>query len=283
MLIWGSVGIFSRKAGTEPLLTVTYRVLFAAVAMGLVTWAQQMAGARQAAAAEAGAGSGTRRWGLLLFSGVALATNWLFFFKAVETTSVSNAVLSYYAAPVMVAVASPFLLGERLERRTLLATAMAFGGLFVMLYQPGQKLSGKDVAGIGYGLIAACFYALVTISVRWLKELSAARLVLAQCLVALPVLVAAVLLTGGPGAFAVSAKALGLLAVVGVVHTALCLFLYFLGLQRVKVQHVGVLAYLDPISSVLFAYLFLGEVPTAASLAGGGLVLGGSALLLRRR
>ncbi len=274
MLIWGSVGIFARQAGTEALVTVTFRVMFAALALGAIAWYQ--GGLRSVVP------STWRKRSLLLFSGLALALNWLFFFKAMDSTTVSNAVLSYYASPVMVALTSPFLLKERLEGRTLVATALSFGGIFVMMYKPGEGLSAADLVGIGYGLIAACFYSMVTISARWLADIPAARLVLVQCLSAALVLVPAVLLSGGTAAFAVPPLSLGLLAVVGVVHTALALFLYFRGLRSVKVQHVGVLAYLDPVSAVLFAYLFLGELPTPASLIGGALVLGGSALLLRR-
>ena len=277
MLIWGSVGVFARFAGTDPLITVTFRVLFAGAALGLVGLFARSTSTVQEA------GSPWRRRGLMALSGVALAANWLFFFKALDTTSVSNTVLSYYTSPVMVAIASPFLLRERLERRTIISLALAFVGIVVMLYQPGSSLSAQDVAGIAYGLIAAAFYATVTITGRWLAGVPTARLVLVQCASAAVVLLPAVLVTEGPRALAVPAGALGLLAVVGVVHTALALFLYYRGLRSVKVQYVGVLGYLDPVSAVLFAYLFLQEVPTVASLAGGLLVLGGSALLLRRK
>ena len=274
MLIWGSVGIFARWAGQEPLITVTYRVLFASISLGLFSLVARRR--------TAGAGAKASPW-LLIGSGVALALNWLFFFKALSTTSVSNTVLSYYTSPVLVAVAAPTLLGERLERRTIVATAIAFAGICVMLYQPGHALSAADVLGIGYGLIAACLYATVTITGRWLAGVPAARLVLIQTTIASVILLPAVLLTKGPGALTASPGALGLLVVVGLVHTALALILYFQGLKTVKVQHAGVLSYLDPVSAVLFAYVFLREVPSGASLLGGALVLGGSALLLLRR
>jgi RarD protein len=284
MLIWGSVGIFSRKAGQDPLITVTYRVLFGALALGALELWQRFAGRARPWAVPAGR-SKALHLGLLLFSGLALAANWLFFFKAVDATSLTNAVLSYYAAPVIVATTSPLLLRERLEGRTVWAIGLAAGGVFLMLYQPGQKLSGADVAGIGYGLTAAAFYAMVTITGRWLREVEPTRLVLVQTAVASAVLLPAALLSPGLSArlLFIPPAALGLLAVVGVVHTALALVLYFEGLQRVKVQHVGVLAYLDPVSAILFGLLFLGDQPTVWSLVGGALVLGGSALLLAPR
>ncbi|HWI60537.1 MAG TPA: DMT family transporter [Symbiobacteriaceae bacterium] len=274
MLIWGSVGVFARWAGTEPLITVTYRVLLAGIALGVLSLVtRRPAGAKP--------GARVSPW-LLGLSGVALALNWLFFFKGLATTSVSNTVLSYYTAPVWVALAAPALLGERLERRTIVATAIAFAGICIMLYQPGQTLSANDLLGIGYGLAAALFYATVTITGRRLAAVPAPRLVLVQCWVAAAILLPAVLLTKGPGALAASPGALGLLAVVGVVHTALALILYFWGMRGVKVQHVGVLSYLDPVSAVLFAFIFLKEVPSGASLAGGALVLLGSAVLMSK-
>lgn len=280
MLIWGSVGVFARKAGQDPVISVTYRLIFGAVALGLASLMQ-----RRSAAASQETASAQRRpghWMWLVLSGIALSANWLFFFKAVDTTTISNAVLSYYTAPILVALATPFVLREPLERRTVMATALAFAGVVIMLYQPGQPLSGTDLLGISYGLTAACFYALVTLSMRWISGISSVNMVLVQCVSAAAVLIPYVLNTHGSAALRVPAGALGLLAVIGVVHTALALFLYVQGLRSIKVQHVGVLAYLDPVSAVLFAYLFLREVPAANSLIGGALVLGGSALLLHR-
>lgn len=280
MLIWGSVGVFSRWAGQDPLVSVTYRVLFGAMALALVEWLRR--GRQPSSAPKGTAKPGWIRTALLLGSGLALATNWLFFFKAVTTTSVFNAVLSYYTAPVLVALAAPLVLRERLEGRTVVAMALAFGGAGLMLYQPGTSLSPSDLAGIGYGLTAAAFYAAVTLSVRKLADIGPTRLALIQTLTASVVLVPTVLLTPSLAgqALGMGLRPLLLLAVIGVVHTALALVLYFYGLGRVKVQHVGVLAYLDPVSAILFALLLFQEVPGLFSLIGGALVLGGSALLL---
>lgn len=261
MLIWGSVGIFARLAGQDPLITVTYRVLFGGTALAVVELVRSklQRGKRPTARSR-------HRWGLLVFSGGVLAANWLFYFKAVDATTVSNAVLSYYMAPVLVALTSPLLFHEPLERRTLAAAILSVIGIFLMVYQPGQPLNPQDLAGIGYGLVAACFYAMVTISGKWLADVPATRLVLAQCTVAAFVLVPTVLLRRASGsgpvswaALAVPPHSLALLALIGVVHTALALVLYFHGLRQVKVQHAGVLSYLDPVSAILLPFSFSGR------------------------
>ena len=47
---------------------------------------------------------------ILLLSSIALGGNWIFFFQAYKHTTISNAVLSYYFAPVFVLILSPLVL-----------------------------------------------------------------------------------------------------------------------------------------------------------------------------
>jgi drug/metabolite transporter (DMT)-like permease len=44
---------------------------------------------------------------LLLFSSIALSLNWIFLFQAFKHTTLSNATLSYYFAPVFVLILTP--------------------------------------------------------------------------------------------------------------------------------------------------------------------------------
>ncbi|MGE5674938.1 MAG: DMT family transporter [Mycobacterium leprae] len=279
MLLWGSVSVFVRKAGQPPEVAATFRVFFAALALTPIMLLRR---GRRPAASKTASGAPLRRILLLALSGFSLGINWVFYFKSMMTTTVANAVISTYVAPVLVALAAPVLLHERLEKRTALATALAFGGLIAMVYEPGHPLGHADLAGIGYGLGAAVFYALVTLTARMLGDFDPARLVWIQTSISVLILAPTVIWADGARAFLVPSRSLLFLAVLGVVHTAFALFLYFRGLLRVRVQHIGVLAYLEPLSSVIFAYLVFHEVPTIATLLGGAVVLGSSALLLGR-
>ncbi|HLO04216.1 MAG TPA: DMT family transporter [Symbiobacteriaceae bacterium] len=276
LIIWGSAGILGRYLALPSLLIVTYRVLFGAGALGLVNGVLRSSGSLS--------GRPTRqRWPLIILSGLCLALNWVFFFQAIATTEVVNAVLAYYTAPVWVAATAPFLFKERLERKTLVAAVVAGLGLFLVLSGPGAQLGPGELAGIGWGLLAALFYAGVTLFGRLLRDLSPVLLVLWQCLSAAAVLLPVLLLTAGAGALRLDPLPLLLLAILGVIHTAGALVLYFWGLAGVKVQHLAVLSYLDPVAAVLFAFLFLGERPTGMVLLGGVLILGASLLLTIRK
>jgi drug/metabolite transporter (DMT)-like permease len=143
---------------------------------------------------------------------------------------------------------------------------------------PMDGLQGDDLLGIGSGLLAALFYALVTISGKKVSGMEASSLVLWQTAVAAVVLTPYVFWKGMTVPPAMSLMAM---VSIGVIHTALALTLYFIGLNRVKVQHVGVLGYLDPVSAILFAFLFFQEVPGLQTMIGGGMILISSYLILR--
>lgn len=62
----------------------------------------------------------------LLLSGAALGMNWVLLFEAYNYTTVATATLCYYVAPVLVLLAAPMLLKERLTLRKGLCAAFHF-------------------------------------------------------------------------------------------------------------------------------------------------------------
>lgn len=268
MLIWGSVGIFGRFAEQEAPVIVFYRVLTAWVFLLVMLVLQKKLRVAWR--------SIRHQVPIIIISGVVLALNWIFFFQAVTLTTVANAVLAYYMAPVIVTILTPFLLKEKLERQTVIAVAIALLGTILM--NPIGSLQSRDFWGIASGLVAAVFYALVTITGKKVQKVDPVTLVFWQTFVAVIILFPYLLWTGmhKPGL-----SSLAVMGTIGIVHTALALTLYFAGLNKVKVQHVGVLGYLDPVSAILFAYMFLAEVPGWQTLIGGTLILLANLLILR--
>ncbi|MDQ1420169.1 MAG: EamA-like transporter family, partial [Acidimicrobiaceae bacterium] len=61
--------------------------------------------------------------------------------------------------------------------------------------------------------------------------------------------------------------------VLGVVHTALGITLYLSVLAEIPATDVGILGYLEPVVVVLAAWLWLGQRPALATVAGGLLVV----------
>jgi drug/metabolite transporter (DMT)-like permease len=70
------------------------------------------------------------------------------------------------------------------------------------------------------------------------------------------------------------------LILLGVVFTAVSGYLYVWLIRRVTAQAMGILAYLEPISAAILAWVILGEALTWQTAAGGALVILGGLLVV---
>lgn len=139
------------------------------------------------------------------------------------------------------------------------------------------SLSNGDFLGIIAGLTGALFYSMVVILVKKLAAIDSSQLVLIQTgvatLVFLPLVIA-----NPPVLTPIS---LSSMLTMGVVHSAIALGIYFSGLKAIKVQHASVLSYIDPVSSLVFAFLVFGETPTLYTILGGTCILAASYLVMK--
>ncbi len=66
----------------------------------------------------------------------------------------------------------------------------------------------------------------------------------------------------------------GMLATLGVVHTAIAYGLYFSVYKGLRAQTIAYTSYLEPVFGILFGVLLLGEPMSIGQLIGGLLILG---------
>ncbi|WP_028857634.1 DMT family transporter [Psychrilyobacter atlanticus] len=270
MIIWGSVGIFVRYIDQPPEVIVFFRVFIAFVVLGGLKFTKKKDNSDKKLS--------LKEYLILSMSGLFIALNWFFFFRAIKVTTIASATMSYYVAPVIVTVLSVFLLKESINKKTLIAVGLSFSGIILMTLMGSQKGSNFNIVGVGYGLIAAFFYALVTISVKKLKDVPSHKISLFQMgissLIFLPVI-------RHMNTF--NLRSLTLMIIVGVIHTCIALNLYFEGIKRIKVQHVGVLSYIDPLGAVILGGLFFNEMPGISTIIGGGMILSATYIILKRK
>lgn len=217
---------------------------------------------------------------LLILSGTAVGLNWILLFQAYKYTTISNATLSYYFAPIFVIILAPFVLKEKL---TLLKVGCIIGammGLFLIVNHGGTNTSGlhNHTVGILYGLSAAVFYASVILMNKFIKNLSTFETTLAQLIVATLVLLPYVLIKDQMDFSAITVNSLLLILILGIIHTGIAYFLYFSSLKDLKGQTIAVLSYIDPISAVIIAAIVLGESMSLIQMLGGTLILGATFL-----
>ncbi len=210
---------------------------------------------------------------LLLLSGVAMGINWVLLFEAYRYTSISNATLSYYFAPVLVTAVSPFLFRKKLTAKQILCFAMSTVGL-VLIIGVGGSGSGTDAVGILFGLGAAVFYATVILLNKYIRSVTGIHRTFVQFLGAIATLVPYVACTGGVHLGALDSTGWVCLLVVGLLHTGITYCLYFSTLKDLDGQSAAILSYIDPLVAVLISFFVLGEGMTGLQLLGGAMILG---------
>ena len=200
------------------------------------------------------------------------AVHWWLFFETVKRGSVALAVLTFYCAPIFLAVLAPLFLPEKLSNVAL--GALVPGGIGIALV----ALAGENGHAFGWvalacGIGSALTFAILVILSKRLLHSGAEPLTVAfwDCLVgtialAPTLFIAEPLIPDDGGEW---------LAVIllGVVFTGLATLVYAVLLRHVTAQAAGILTFLEPVAAVLLAWALLDESLAPQAVVGGLLVL----------
>lgn len=263
MLIFGTVGVFRRAI---PLPSSAVALARAAVGLAFLLLVRLLRRQRVDRAAV------RRNFGKLLILGVMLGANWIFLFEAFNHTSVAAATMCYYMAPVFVILLSPAVFGEKITLRKGVCAAAALLGMVLVSEVLKSGLHGAK--GLALGLIAAALYAAIVIVNRTLRDISAEDRTIMQFSFAAAVMLPYVLLTENAAAMQAAPSALGMLLLMGVVHTGFAYVLYFGSIPEVPAQSAALLSYLDPAVAVLLSVTLLHEPMSVTAMLGAALIFG---------
>lgn len=265
MVIFGTLGVFTRNIGVTSGELALYRAVLASVLIGfyLVFIKKGWLNLKNAG----------RELPLLLASGIAMGINWILLFQAYRYTTISAATLSYYFAPVIVTVASPLLFHERLTAKQIVCFVMSTLGL-VLIIGTGGGEETAGITGILFGLGAAVFYAAVILLNKFIKNVAGIQRTILQMLAAVVTLLPYVALSSGFNLNLLDGTGWACLLTVGLFHTGITYCLYFSALKDLTGQEAAILSYIDPLVAVIISVLLLGEPMTLMQLIGGALILG---------
>lgn len=211
---------------------------------------------------------------ILLLSGIALGGNWIFLYKSYEYTTITNATLGYYFAPVFVMVLSPLVLKEYLPFKKIVCIGVAVIGLILIVGNGFSATRTGDVLGISFGLTAAAFYAALMLLNKFIRGLAKLEITIIQLGVTALLLLPYVLLTEGVSILEVSHSSIPFILILGIVNTGIGFWLFFSGMQKLKGQSIAMLSYVDPFVAILISWLILQEQMTLVQMLGGALLLG---------
>jgi drug/metabolite transporter (DMT)-like permease len=263
--MWSIAGVVSRHFEAARGFEVTFwRSAFNAVALLLLLSAW-----RGPAALWRDLRSGGRA---LWLSGVCWASMFTAFMMALSFTTVANVLVTMSIGPFLTALLSRVVLGHRVPARTWGAIALAGGGIAWMY---GHEVAGGDPRHLMGTVIALAVP--VAAAVNWtllqhLKGREDPPDMLAAVLLGAVISSLVTLPLALP--FVATPRDLGLLGLLGVVQLAIPCLLAVIVARVLSAPEMSLMGLLEVIFGVLLAWLGAGEVPSAAVLGGGVLVLG---------
>lgn len=217
---------------------------------------------------------------LLVISGAFIGVNWILLFEAYQYTSVATATLCYYMAPVLVIVASPVFLKEKLTGKKMCCVLVSLIGMVLISgilnsNTAGQTAqSGQNLKGIVLGLGAAAFYASVILLNQKIQGISAYDKTIVQLAVAAVTVTPYVFLTENLSEITFTPMIVMMILVIGIIHTGISYAMYFGSMSHLKAQTIALFSYLDPVVAVMLSAIVLREKMGIVELAGAVLVLG---------
>ena len=225
-------------------------------------------------------GGGRALW----LSGVCWAVMFTAYMVALTMTTVANVLVTMSLGPLLTAVLSRAVLGHRLAARTWGAIALAGAGIAWMYGHELGQGDARTLLGMGVALGVPIAAAVNWTLLQHLKNSESPPDMLAAVLIGALLSAAVTLPLSQP--FAASTRDLGLLALLGVVQLAIPCLLAVAVARVLPGPEIALLSLLEIVFGVLWAWLGANEVPSAAVLGGGALVLAaliGNELIALRR
>ena len=209
----------------------------------------------------------TSERGRLVLLGVLLSAHWLTFFLAIQLTTVAVALAVVYTGPIIAAVLSGPVLGERNVGSAWIGLALAAGGMLVVV----RPASGATLDGVVVAMVSALLFAALFIVGKPLASLLGGLAVATWEAVVASIVLAPFTVQ----AVRESSEFWREFLILGVVFTGIAGVIWWGSMRRLPVAVVSVIMYLEPASAVLWAAFFLDESPEPLTWLGVGLVAAG--------
>lgn len=261
VILFGFSGLFGKFLTCSPLVIVFGRTSFAALAL-LPLVLVSRSGTPQLCLTG-------KRMGTYMLLGALLAVHWCTFFLSIQISTVALGLLTFSTFPLFVALLEPLFFKQRVKQRDVIMALIVFAGLVLVL--PSFDFSQRPVQGALWGVFSGLTFALLAIfNKRNLVIEPPVRLAFFQNLFASAAILPVFALI--PQAVPTPGQIL-LLAILGVVFTALAHTLFISSLTNLRAATVSIITCLEPLYGIVLAVILLGEIPNLRMVVGGTIIL----------
>lgn len=150
MLIWGSSGVFRRYIPVPSDFLAFLRGVLGSLFMLCLILYYKKTGMNRIPA---------KTVGMLLLAGAMYGFNWIFFFEAINYTTVPIATLCYYMQPALVILLSPLFLQEKLTRGKIVVLCLTTTGMVLVSgITETESVDVNQLKGVIFGLSAGLLF-----------------------------------------------------------------------------------------------------------------------------
>lgn len=208
-------------------------------------------------------------YGLIILTGIVMAVHWTTFFQSIQVSSVAIGTITFSTFPLFLTFLEPPIFHEKLRKQSIFTAVILFIGVLITI--PEFSMENNTTVGIIWGMICSFTYAVMTLANRYFSGKYTGRII---CLYEQGT--AAVVLL--PALFLVKTNwrtpdIVGV-AFIGFICTAFAYSLYVSAQKNVKAQTAGIISGMETVYGIIYALLFLGEMPSIRELVGGAVILG---------
>lgn len=247
-LLWSLAGVFIKFLDLHPLSIVFYRSLFASLVFVPFVQRSQL----QVSPA-------------IVVSVLSYTAAISAFVAANKLTTAANAIVLQYTAPVFVFLFTRLIWGEKISKLNGGALVVAMLGVAIIA---SDSAGEPEMAGVLLALLSGVLFAVYMVNLQRTQEVHPVYLTWINNLVC-----ALLLLLVVKSRLALSLDQAVTLAVMGAVQLGMPYFLFSKGLRTVPLQEASLIALIEPVLNPLWVAVIVGEIPSAATLVGGGIIL----------
>ena len=208
-------------------------------------------------------------YALIIGTGVIMAIHWSSFFQAIQVSSVAIGTITFSTFPLFLTFMEPVVFKEKLRARSVISAVILLAGVYITV--PEFSVENQVTVGILWGMLCSFTYAIMTLGNRYFSKKYTGRII---CLYEQGT--AAIVLLPALWLVKVEWRPVDIagVAAIGFVCTAIAYSLYVSAQKGVCAQTAGIISGMETVYGIIFAFVFLREVPTVRELIGGAVILG---------
>lgn len=260
VILFGLAGLIGKLVSVEPLIIVFSRTTLAFIVLFIILKFQSIKLSLNS----------WKNYLYFLLIGFILAIHWLSFFMAIKTANVAIGLLGFASYPLFVTFLEPVFFQQKVKKADIFIAILITAGLLIV--SPAFDLQNNIFLGLILGIISALTFSALSILIKLKANIyTSMQIAFYQNFFAAIFLLPIMLFAHS--SLEISKEDIAYLLFLGIFCTAIAHTLYVVSLSKLKAFTVSAITSLEAVYGILFAYLFLSEIPEIRQLLGGLLII----------